>query len=170
MSRPRYIEHVTLDTGHSYRSPRSEVADSAVAALHDGLGRALRYDPAHVAVPGAPDYAYSASAEGKCLIVTIWRQIPEPDNGTWMPVVTFGVAARSLCGAKLWRTLHEPRGGLMDAAPYATADRRCPPEPWLAARMELGCVLVPHDLSWMADFERCLAWAWLSRLEARHVN
>lgn len=175
MSSRRYIHHVTLDTGHSRRSYHDEVADEALAALHDGLSCALRREPENIIVPGQLDYTYSATREGKCMIATIWRSLSRmtaarrremhltPEDR--VPVVTFGVAAKSLCGAGLWRLLHDGQ------RPYATDGKPCPPEPWLAARMDIGAALVaqddPSEMLWMADFERCLAWTWLSRLEGQ---
>lgn len=154
----RYLIHITLDTGHSRRSPRGEVDDAAIAAVQDGLTRALARPGAEVAVPGMDGWAYSATAQGRALIVTVWRRIAELKA----PVVTFGVAAHSRAGAGLWRVLHQPRGGI--ATPYATSPDRVPPEPWVAARMEAGVALVdPEALTWIADFERVVGWAWISR-------
>lgn len=155
---PRYLHHVTLDTGHSRRSYRDEVADAAIAAVHDGLSRALSFAGTHVTVPAQDSgWTYTATASGRCLLVTMWAEIA----GEKAPVATFGVASHSRSGAQLWRLLHAPRTLL---PPYATSPDRAPAEPWVAARLELGAGLVdPHELAWIADFERVIGWAWLSR-------
>lgn len=111
----RHIQHMTLDTGHSRRSYRGEVADEAIAALHDGLGIALSRVHHRVSIPGTSDYSMTATAGGKCLIVTAWR-----DDA---PLVTLGVAGASQCGAHLWRLLHDVDRPPMP--PLATSGRKC---------------------------------------------
>jgi hypothetical protein len=161
VSPPRYIKHITLDTGHTRRSPRDEVDDQAVAALQDGI--TLMLSGGRPQIPGMDGYAMTGTAQGRCLIATAWGP-----SGT--PLVTIGVATRSLCGAPLWRILHDPAGRIAAQTPLASNGQRCPEEPWCAARLEIG-LAVDHDAAhWLGDWERCLAWAWLSRLETRHVD
>jgi hypothetical protein len=153
----RYIHHVTLTTGDTRRSYRSEVADVAIAALHDMLARALETDD-RVSIPGREHYGLFARAEGRCMMGQVWS--PEPRS---MALVVLGVAGISRCGIRLWRLLHET------TLPLATSPEKQPQAPWVAARLEYGA---PHDLpamEWLGDFERCLAWAWLQRVEGRHV-
>jgi hypothetical protein len=46
--------------------------------------------------------------------------------------------------------------------PALATDRdEVPPEPWCAARIEVGSLAFPDEMLWLGDFERCLAWAWL---------
>jgi hypothetical protein len=151
----RYILHITLDTGHTRRSPRAEVDDVAIAAVQDGLDRALA--GGRPLIPGG-DCTMTATAAGKCLIATAW-------SGGAAPLVTVGVAAHSRCGARLWRALHEERGAAMPR--LATAGNPCPQEPWCAARLEIGLASEPRAAYWLADWERVLAWAWLSRVGAK---
>jgi hypothetical protein len=146
-----YIHHVTLTTGHRRRSPRDEVSDTSLASLHDPLSAAL--GGGRPAIPGVPAYTLSAAAEGKCLIATVWR-----DDA---PLVTLGVAGRSRCGGPLWRMLHDH-----SVLPTQTRRDEAPPAPWCAARLEPGIVGDSEAATWLGDFERTLAWAWLSRAEA----
>ena len=75
------------------------------------------------------------------------------------PVVTFGVAANAKDSAKLWRLLHQ--GG---AGKHATNPERPPTAPWIRVRMEAGAASTPRDdLLWLANFERCLGWAFIER-------
>lgn len=150
MTDTRYLHHVTLNTGHSRRSYRDEVADVAIAAVQDALSRALSGPGARAALP-VPGYEMTATAHGRALLATVWRG--------QTPLVTLGVALTSRSGAGLWRLMHEAQG-------LATANQPCPPEPWVAGRIEPTGASDPAALVWIADFERVAAWAWLSRHEA----
>jgi predicted outer membrane repeat protein len=150
MSAPRHLEHVTLDTGHTRRSPRSEAADEVVRGLAAGLDRAIA-TKAREPVPGFALFSYNVAALGGAAIFTLWREAA--------PVVTFGVAANAKDSAKIWRLLHQ--GG---AGKHATNPERPPAAPWIGARMEAGAASTPHDdLLWIAKFERSLAWAFIER-------
>src|SRR5690606_10305637 len=122
-----FIEHVTLTTGHSRRSLASEVAPEALEFARDIIRRMTAGDAAE-SVPIIGGYAVSGRASGKCLVATVW-----PTTGRMTPIATIGVAAHSLCGAKLWRELH--RWG---ETPVVTDPERCPPEPWVAAALDAG--------------------------------
>jgi hypothetical protein len=150
MTAPAYLEHVTLDTGHTRRSPRSEAADEVVRGLATGLDRAIAMK-AREPVPGFALFSYNVTALGGAAIFTLWREAA--------PVVTFGVAADAKDSAELWRLLHQ--GG---AGKHATNPERPPAAPWIGARMEAGAASTPHDdLLWIAKFERSLAWALIER-------
>ena len=93
MTAPRHLEHVTLNTGHTRRSPRSEAADEVVRGLAAGLDRAIA-TKAREPTPGFALFSYSVTALGGAAMVTLWREAA--------PVVTFGVAADAKDSAKLW--------------------------------------------------------------------
>lgn len=153
------LPHITLDTGHVRQSPRSEVGDETLATLRASLAMALEQPRSRIPVPMQPGYSYGVTAEHGCLLVTIYGTV----QATPAPVVTFGVAAPGSDAGGLWRILHDDRGGLEGVA-YRTDIRRPPRPPWVAARMEFAAGLVPPTL-WLADFERCIAWAWLEMQE-----
>lgn len=146
----RYLHHVTLTTGHVRRSSGDEVGDAVIASLHDFI--AAMITGGRPAIPNFPGYTMTGTGEGKCLLGTVWRGDA--------PVVTIGIAGRSTCGAKLWQILHQTLAAM---PPLATAGQPCPPEPWCAARLEVGGILDHEAMTWVGDFERCLAWAWLGR-------
>jgi hypothetical protein len=147
---PRQIEHVTLDTGHARRSPRSAIEDEIIRVLDAGFDRAITTG-AREPVPGWAPFSFSVTVEAGAAIVKLWREAT--------PVVTFGIAADAASSPKLWRLLHD--GG---AGRHATSPDRPPAAPWIGARMEIGAALTaPDDLLWIADFERCFAWAFIDR-------
>lgn len=155
MPRSRYLQHVTLDTGHVRRSPRSEVEAETIPAVSRLLSLALAGDEAWIPAV-EPRCRLTAAASGRCLVATVWG----PDAGEQrVPLATLGVAGRSTCGSRLWRRLHDGRPAEMPA--LKTDAARVPPEPWCAVRLEPGLALHPEAAEWLGDLERCLAWAWL---------
>lgn len=149
-----YIEHITLDTGHTRRSLRAEVADEAISACRELIERIRAGQEA--AIPGTTAML-TGTAEGRCMIATVWHSADRS------PLVTIGVAQHSRCGARLWRLLHAEAARPAGMRPLATAGRPCPAEPWVAARLEIGLALHATEAEWLGDFERCLGWAWLQR-------
>lgn len=155
------IYHVTLDTGNVYVSPRKEVDEIYLPALLRRIKKAAagRGSVAEE-IPGQPNYLFTATERNGCLLATIWWN----DSRTLrLPVITFGVACeQSVIAAGLWGLLHGERSGIKNS--YATDPSMVPNVPWVAARMEIGSILIDqNDLLWMADFERCIAWAWTLR-------
>lgn len=140
-----YLYHITLDTGDIATSPRSAVSAGALADLGPHIDRAL--DRGRDIIPTTACTLMAATAGG-ALIGTILG-IGE------RPILTFGVATHSRNSGKLWEILQQGRT-------FASDPGAPPPVPWLAVRMEPAAS--PSTLApWMADYERCMAWAWIER-------
>lgn len=148
--REKYVEHVTLQTGHRRRSPRSEASDAAVEACAALIADATRDGGA--AIPGADGFLLRIEHPGRCLVATVHRVFDRILMQLSAPLVTIGIATHSRCAASLWRRLHEV--GIR----AATSAVSPPSVPWCAARLEPG-LAAESDTGWMGDFERCLAWA-----------
>lgn len=158
----RYVEHITLATGHTRRSPRSEVADEVVTALACSLRAAIA--GAQVPVPYVtPRCTLTATGEGRCLVATVWGG--GDDRGRPVPLVTIGVATHARCGGQVWRLLHDHA-----LLPPRTDRDRQPPAPWCAARLEPGVALHREVDDWIGDYERCLAWAWIEVVSERRAS
>lgn len=162
MTIPRYIEHLTLTTGHSRRCWREEVADNVLELLRPLIDQAVRPSiktGRYVPLPNvvSPRCTITATTgRGRALLVTIWA--PPVQGGTApTPLVTLGVAPTSLAGAELWRQM-VPGGG-EEQMPRPAA----PAVPWCAVQMHDSAALWPEAMSWLGDFERCLAWAWVDQ-------
>jgi len=168
MARPatRAIAHVTLHTGDIAMCPRSSLADDTRAALAP-LVEAMRAGrPA--SIPGVgPGWIVrpigrpvDAGGGRGCLHVRIERQLAEGEEPAL--VASVGVAARSLCGSRLWRQLHQDAS---QAGRHCTDPARQPVAPWLGTALLSGVALLPPGelprLGWLADFSQCLAWCWL---------
>lgn len=153
----RALRHVTLATGHTRDCTRSEVDDAAVAVCSRLLDEARA--GGRPAVPGTPDLRLRVTREGRCLLATV----ETPDGA---PVVTYGVATHSRCGAQLWRLLHRADPSIYGS--LATDPDRAPAETWLAVRIEPGVAFLADlrdTMLLLADFGRCLAWAALDPVE-----
>lgn len=174
MTAPRYIEHLTLTTGHTRRCWRQEVADDVLAMLRPLIDRAVSTGR-HVPLPDvvSPRCTITAvTSRGRALMVSIWAPAvdgpdtkPDKMSGQMSgrmhrftgptPLVTLGVAPTSLAGAELWRQM-VPGGG-EEQVPRPAA----PAVPWCAVKIYDTAALWPEAMSWLGDFERCLAWAWV---------
>lgn len=158
MTTPRYIEHLTLDTGDTRRCWREEVADDVLAMLRPLIARAIE-SGRHVLLPDvvSPRATITASTgRGRALLVTVWAP-PYEGHTARTPLVTLGVAPTSLASAELWRQM-VPGGG-EEQVPRPAA----PSVPWLAVKLHETATLWPEAMSWLGDFERCIAWAWVSQ-------
>lgn len=159
-----YIHHVTLNTGHSRRSTAGEIGADAISACQASLAICLigPGQRAKLAADLTGDmlaYDITAAAAGHSLIATVWRG----DK----PICTIGVAARGRGGPQLWRGLHEHA-----ASELRTSIDVWPQAPWCAARLDPGLAWHADAAHWLGDYERCLAWAWISmrKAEASHAG
>lgn len=151
----RYLHHLTMTTGHARKSYRDEVDDQAIEWGRQAIEHAILAGPVPLQ-PMGPGWRMAVTRESsKALLCSVWRDE--------LVVVTFGVASHSRHGAKLWRALLETA-----STPIATVD--CPPEPWVAARLEVGAAAVadvePELLGMIGDMERCVGWAFLELIDA----
>lgn len=136
----RFIWHETIQTQHTRRSFRSEVAPDVLAAVTDWLARDA-FD-----LPGGYRCVVVYRSE-KCLQAEVY-------TGSGVRLVVLGVAAHARCGAPLWARL--------EGAPEAK-----PAEPWCGVWLDpAGVAADPDAYQWLGDFERCLAWAFLESMTA----
>jgi len=110
-----------------------------------------KYHP--LPVPALAQYSAQAFVQDGGLVVTVYG--PEPDIGPRLPWVTFGVAHKSRHAEALWCLLVANFGA------HPTAKR--PSIPWCAVAVLPTAPLDPKILGWLADFERCIAWARITR-------
>ncbi len=154
----RSIPHITLDTGDVQPVPRSEVDERAIASVQSALDRAISGEGQFTVL----GYPMVVRADRESLVATVLTSV---DGKRPVPMVTFGVAAGPLGAAELWQTLHQDRA-ILPPGGYPTTRGHAPlPPPWLAVRMEIGAAMTtPAVLRTIADHERVIAWAWLSRM------
>jgi hypothetical protein len=131
--------HLTLNTGHVRKSPRSEVDESIIEMLTQALA-ADEFD-----LPGGY----------RCVLThrTSMSFEAEVQTRAGAKLVSMGFAAEPCTGAAVWDWL-------------VAADQPQPPTvPWLAVRLHQGLSRDPTAADWLGNFERCLAWGFLIRQE-----
>lgn len=146
-----YLNHITLSTGHTRRSPRAEVADDTIQALTPWLAACMTHVDGYP-LPGPlgirHGFVMQASVRDGALICHVGQLHAGP-------LVTFGIAARSRQSGELWAWL---------CAQYGSADALAAPgTPWCAVNLHPAYAEQHGMGAWVGDFERCIAWTWLAR-------
>lgn len=149
----KYIHHITLATGHVARTSRADVTDDTITALRPWLQAAI----AHIddyPLPGPlgtrDQFRAQVTIQAGALVCTVFGTTP---GAPLVPLVTFGVAARSRQSRDLW--------AMMLAQFGAQCGIRAPEPPWCAVAIHAGFALQHGASAWIGDFERCVAWTWL---------
>lgn len=147
----KYLNHVTLTTGHLARTSRAGVTDETIAALAPWLDQALDSEPP-IPLPGPlgsrDGFSATAYTADGALVCTVYDPASQP-------LVTFGVAHRSRHAPELWALL-VAQFGAVDGLKMPTA-------PWCAVAIHPAFVMQRGASAWIGDFERCVAWAWIEK-------
>lgn len=139
-----YINHITLNSGHTRKSYPSEVSKELYFILQRIYkdifsGGAELFD----------GYTIKGTWEdGVGVIYTVF----DPQGN---PVVTSGVSKYRR--SELWTALHTSSMTLLK-----TSEKFPPKSPWIADRIEFGAMDNVEALGWTADFSRCIAWMCLA--------
>jgi hypothetical protein len=156
-----YINHVTLQTGHCAHSDRSEVRDDVLALVAPWLAGIINSGNLHpMPVQELSHLSARATVDHGCLLLTVFAPsgpfiAGQAHHGKDIPLITLAVAQRSRQGAELWPMLIE--------AFSASPKTKKPEEPWLAVALQPGLIAYRAEAAMLADFERCVAWAWITR-------
>jgi hypothetical protein len=146
-----------MNTGHERVSPRAEVSAEALAAVAPLL------QPGRHPIPGTAGYAVEAEHVGGGVLNA---HVLAPDGRTC--VIFSALRSREAADAywphweRLYLSLTDDLPGLR-AADFA-APRPPSAVPWVSA---ITLYATPDEAYWIADFERCVAWAWLDSLPPR---
>lgn len=140
------------------------MSDDTIAVLVPWLVSARGAGGAPAPLPGKAFAGFTAKVlvEHGALVCTVYGPaarfphlagMAEAQDG--VPLVTFGVAQRSRHSKTLWDILvassdHPPRCAM-------------PESPWCGVILHPPLPAFPDASEWLGDFERCVAWAWISR-------
>lgn len=155
-----YINHLTLTTGHNARTSRADVADDALAIVAPWLLSVVGSgQKSPLPVPALSHFSAVAYVHDGGLVVTVYgpsgpHQPGQPASAD-IPLVTFGVAQRSRHS--------EPLLAMLLANFEHIAGIKQPSTPWLAVAIHPSIMAHTDAIAWLADFERCVAWAWITR-------
>jgi hypothetical protein len=157
MSHRYTIIHYTLSTGDVRMSPRGEVGDDVIERCRPWLVSGDHLLP----IPG---YRLLTTREGDAIVATVYATDDTHDEGG-RPCVTWGIAPDDPSAEILWPTLERAYLVQTDMRGFRAADfaapRRPASTPWIAAYTMLA---TPEEALWIADLERCLAWALIEEL------
>lgn len=154
-----YIQHLTLASGNVTRIERGDVYGETLARISPWLTAvALDGGPAPLPVSALAAYSASASVHDGALILTVLGPAGE-GFAKPPPLVTIGVAKRSRHGAALWPLMTGP------VMPPSAPGLKCPSAPWCAVVQWPPLAVDLDAADWLGDFERCVAWAWVTRAE-----
>jgi len=156
-----YLNHITLSTGHIARTQRSDVAPQATKLLAGWLPSIVDSGQIHpLPVQPLSHFGAQAFVQDGALVVTACAPVGphtqgKPHGGQTMPLVTFGVATRSRQGGALWSML---------TCAFDTANGlKQPDTPFCAVAIHPSIANYTGPVEWLGDFERCVAWAWITR-------
>jgi hypothetical protein len=155
-----HLNHITLNTGHLARTSRADVAPEVTQLLADWLPGTINSGRTHaLPVPSLSHFAVQVFVQDGGLVVTVVapmgpHQQGQPHAGQTMPLITMGVAQRSRQGAPLWSMLISAFGSV--------AGLQQPGTPWCAVAVHPSIAAYDGPVDWLGDFERCVAWAWLT--------
>lgn len=152
---PDSLTHITLTTGHSRQSAHAEIDPQIEAIIAPWLRELLASDEERKPLPGLlpgllPEFlAYDVMAEevGGGMLLTVLAGMD--------PLVTVGVTATDEDDGNLWPMFRT-------AFPWVRPGLARPPAPWCAVITHPALADHQDAANWLADFERCVAWAWIT--------
>ena len=147
-STPKSIAHITLNTGHHYDSPRFVVSEEIIDLLGDLVTQKavppliIPWDLT-IRIDTARQIAVFALLKKQHRIVTCVVAFGSADDQAWQMAL------------ESFRSDPESRRLFGDKRPPKPSST-----PWLSVQLHVGMTKLPHEeISMLADFERCLAWA-----------
>ncbi|WP_059049075.1 hypothetical protein [Paenibacillus senegalimassiliensis] len=136
-----FLNHVTLNTGHTRKSYASEVDKKMYFVMRRLFKEALKPE----GVKLFEIYRAKTTQVGPTAVTTVYG----PEGA---PILTTACSKED--DGSLWRMMHETFNG-----PLATKAKRPAPLPYVVDRIEVGASIHLDALQWTGDFSRCFAWA-----------
>ncbi len=135
----KYLSHITINTEHIEKSPRSAVSDEAITFCRELISNS---QDKCIVIPHFEDFKITSTVEENSLICSVFEE-----DGELFPLVTFGVS--KIDNEVFWKKLCKDANKII---PQQSA-------PWCAVIIHPTLSL--KSSSWLGDFERCMAWAWI---------
>lgn len=156
-----HINHVTLSTGHIAKTERSDVLPEITQLLAEWLSETTNTGALHaLPVPSLSHFGAQVLVQNGALLVTVSaptgpHQQGKPHKGQTIPLITMGVAQDAQQANELWLSMKKAFG--------AAQGLEMPETPWLVVAVHPGIAIYRGPVEWLGDFERCIAWAWITR-------
>ncbi|MGG3987668.1 hypothetical protein [Bacillus smithii] len=137
---PAYINHITLNTGHTRKTYAEEVDKELYFILKRILKDSFQPEGAKL----FDSYTLKGTSFEDGAIFTLYK------DGK-LPILT--TAATKKRNKELWGTLHETA-----TIPLYTKKEFEPAAPYIADRVEIGTVMDLEVTKWTGDMAKCLGW------------
>jgi hypothetical protein len=136
----KYINHITLNTGHVRKTYPDEVNKEIYFILKRILRDSMKPSGAEV----YQGYTLRTTQDGGSTIATIYHR----DGAAILTTLCtkFG-------DDEAWKILHE-----YSTAPLATKPTEPIAAPYIADRLEIGAAFHMDAMGWTGDLSRCLGW------------
>jgi hypothetical protein len=151
------FNHVTLNTGHNCEIPVGKVGLVAISALRD----VIKSGGGPVPTTGGRYRFILTADKGDCCAFSIWKGA--------MPIVLCTYQGLSPTAGDRWRSVLRAAEIATEVAPCATKISK-PAEPWLSTLLFPAAAFATSDLSWLADFEQCVAETWRRMPDAERAT
>lgn len=166
---PTSFQHITFSTGNSCSQPREVVATAVAATLSQVIAEGLANGGWTDLKCFGEEFALHVSVSGSALLAELYLPCKDPQAAK--PAIRIGVSAGPLAGADTWKHLRS------HAARIGSGVLSKPPaEPWIGVVVNDSPEFAAHAIKqvmayaammqWAGDFERCLAWGFVTWLEA----
>ncbi|EGY52863.1 hypothetical protein [Neisseria shayeganii] len=142
-----HIHHITINTGHSHRSERGEVSDATIKIMQQWLADMLAGRPR--AMTNTGNVACRVGRHNGKMI----EFVVSIGHAEQADALRFVVCRHSKAKAEAWALAGG--AGNPPQTPFLAANLLMPE----LEMMQRGASF--DDIMMLADFERCLAWAWL---------
>lgn len=145
----KYINHITLNTGHARKTYPHEIDKGVYFVLNRIYKESFKPEGVEIYT----DYKLKCSGQGGTVIGTVFA-----NDG--MPILTTTCSKDD--DGSIWRTLHES-----SIVPLMTNPEDKPPIPYIADRIEPGAAIHFDAMEWTGDFAKCFGWIALDPKQIR---
>lgn len=146
------VTHTTLQTADSRLSSAFEISPEALSYFKDLISKAI--EKSYCEIDVEPGYFFHAQVKGS----TLTAQVTFGDT----ILVRMAVVTKSKDATKAWQVLHDESKLLPKTDPLKT-----PSVPFIAVSLQPDLDYYGDASMWLGDFERCLAWTWVSLCKNR---
>lgn len=143
------FEHYTLNTGDRYRSPKTNFSAALKPLFSPLIKQGIHRLPAPFNDYWVRSTAHPDPKKGG-LLASVYRD-PE------IPLVVMAVAKNRGQADVMWHVICDCYASV-NISPVARPHEH----PWCCVVCYPTIVLDVASLDWLGDFERCLAWTWIS--------
>ncbi|WP_116963082.1 hypothetical protein [Fastidiosibacter lacustris] len=158
-----YLTHLTLPTGDKDRCYRDTINDKTIKLLKPWLKKCIDSRIAQpLPVPDLAHYSAKILTDHSVLIVTVYGPAAPHEqaqaSSAGIPLTTSYIVQRSRQAVRAWMLIKE-HFRFLTAKVNA---QQIPNAPSITTVIHDCGALYLDAFLWLADFERCIAWTWIT--------